>query len=1131
MDSNKKIYKSLDSVNKFISGLIDLFPKIQVARKKDLPELNRSLSFLLDELSYQSYNFCSNFVGIRSRERIFSRKKGLHTEYSSKGSTAAVAGSSLYSRLNENENIYTIEALDVSINSTEDKFAPIRVPIVLKIARDTPKTVEKSLKLVWKDGKPILYSFDPLHEVIISGFINMLYDSGKLLHVNKFYGLYICPPIELGNNNKDHILTAKSSGTLFDLLDYGIHRMFSGKNNTDRRSLTFFLNLLWQYIYAFYVLKETLGIAHFDAHTGNLMYNYIHDNYIKYTEDIIPTTYQGKNMSEVKYISYIITENNKTLNVVIENTGFIGKIIDFGLSQLRIDKSNNENTKSFDNIKINVDLPENTRKNYIGFDEAENNTSNNSFYNVDVNYMCINIINSLEIINKNEESLSDKEMNEEFIDICYYILTSDSIVKDSKGKYMDPEINRLISQSALAQIPTSVVHQRNVGKSGFKRDGIKHDTSKFTSLERFVTLLELTDYKKNINGKDVYIIGNNDIDISKLNNKEILKFDLNSKQKNYSDLEKYYNKVAAYQKICRLSHYSDEEFLEMSSIYPITNEYNNIVQKEIHKSMILESKDYDEKDLDKIKLEIKNNFNNGMYPNNQICNFIKESSIDKYSLKNIIDNKIFGNEITSSEGVIWNSETKSFNKIKDNLNFEKVFEKYLEEKIIENKMNRYLLEINSDYLESKKILNNMKLEFSKYHNWTDYISIPNLESSIWSVKMNMITIKQPLNISNRIKTTNLDKNIDFNGIILSTGLSITKNNVKNILTPGLKDDDINYPLGYYYNGKEGKTILEIPSSYKTHFAMIIINENDKLTIEKYTDFQNLLIHETVSTNQFYQLSNNLADRTYDNKLPIFNKPTSNIREIIPEVFSILNKSIKNHTNTPKELGYKIAFAAGPILIWNGEIIFTFEKMLTEKFKISVMEDQIVNKPNVPYNNLQEYRLSFSHSRSNMFFSINDSEKNKENDIYHQEKSNKLSPHTVLCIDKQDDIIIVLIEGNGKDTPGLDRAQLSELIQILNVKHAVYLNGDDSECIVKSHRNIKYIMKSNRNKSPISLIFEDYKKWDDFAIQSNFNNMEYETTDIEIYEDEKNIDENDYLLNDNLEDDVDYFFNEKPPWLD
>jgi exopolysaccharide biosynthesis protein len=58
----------------------------------------------------------------------------------------------------------------------------------------------------------------------------------------------------------------------------------------------------------------------------------------------------------------------------------------------------------------------------------------------------------------------------------------------------------------------------------------------------------------------------------------------------------------------------------------------------------------------------------------------------------------------------------------------------------------------------------------------------------------------------------------------------------------------------------------------------------------------------------------------------------------------------------------------------------------------------------------------------------------------QRFSNFLNIYNVICETYDGNILFVLVEGRGYNSPGLDRAQLTSFISLLNVKHAVALDG-------------------------------------------------------------------------------------------
>lgn len=1116
--ADQKIYKTIDNVNRFVSGLVKLFPAMQVAKVEQIADLNKQLEGLLQELRKDSNNFCTNFIAIQSMTAPAPVKKGLYMEAGRAGGSAESAGKPLRTQLSDGEELHEITALDVSLYSGKGwggaLFQPIYVPVIAKTTKtvnrwkNNQKPIDMELQII--NNKVVLLTRDPLHEIIVSGLINMLFDNGSLPFVNKFYGVYLCKPNQIQEDDKHFLVLGKATNTFQSLLipstsKIFIQTLFEGEVNGKEKAVNLTLSLMWQYIYSFYVLKEKLGIVHLDAHCGNLMFTYHSDKVVDYDGEEVPLTYNSQDMGDVVYYKHVIRDKvinaqgqmvDRVRNLYLENTGLMAKIIDFGLSQERWDKTED---KAFDRIQLDLETGTRTKQEYHGLKEAAENTNTEAFYNMDVNFMLLNIMNTFAWVKEprtmngvTQSYVYQDQFDEEISDYCYYLLLG-NYEKDATGKYQNDWVNNLINHYKSQ----GLMHYRNVGISTYHdevqdptratnntpvvnqiHNSAKKGPVKATNLSVINRFFNLLQSMGNSQGNDYWLTLDRHDPRSKIDQThrpyELLVLDLYMKKEEQSyhynlELDTYYQKMMKYTKLCRLAHYTPAEvnsLIQMTNYTPHEQEESKILAKEL-----INLDNYTSEEQKEIKDSFYLSILRGKHPEPRICELVKNVSVERFSPDTLVRNNIYGNEV-SKEGhnpnSLWNDRKKNFKLFNGVL-----LAPYLEDTIIPHTMWRYLVEINPDYLQSEHIRDKMDFRFYLYQRWTNFNVPRNIGSRIWSVKMHIVAFRQEkvlVGVTSKMDIGAVGrKYLQNDGIAINGGYFIVARNNENILTPNLPVDATFSPIGYYYNGVEGKTVLEIPAPYKKYFAAIIVTSDNKILIEKYEEFQKHEVHKTTEVPQFYQLGVDLVSQYAGQKKFPRNPPGMPI-ESLPNVFTVLNTQIVDHHDPIIKTGYKAAFATGPILIWDGEVVFTLEMMLEEKFRLSLPNNKIQNPPKIPYGNLQEYRVSGDAKNSNMFYG----EPREGPFLYGQRNSPQFIVHNVLGITNDNQIVVIMIEGRGFDTPGLDRAQLTELISLLGLWRAVSLDGGFSaQCLIRKSGVQKYLLRDPEKRNlGVSLIIQE-----------------------------------------------------------
>jgi len=236
--------------------------------------------------------------------------------------------------ISEDEPSQPLQAIIVSIKRYGG-FEPFYVPVIMKLYfnSESPKwyiSPVTSLTSLSKIHNTIFLS-DPLSEMVFGSMLGHLYDVGLCPFFTKYFGAYVCK-----ETKQTSIITEKAHFELKQLIS---------RNSTTpviTQHPIAILNLLFQYIYALYIMKVYYGMVHFDTQHRNIMVSYINDSIFKFKQNV-PTTYiyQGENISKKNLILF---ETHKMtgglpIYICIHNTGLLLKMIDYGICTANLNRS------------------------------------------------------------------------------------------------------------------------------------------------------------------------------------------------------------------------------------------------------------------------------------------------------------------------------------------------------------------------------------------------------------------------------------------------------------------------------------------------------------------------------------------------------------------------------------------------------------------------------------------------------------------------------------------------------------------------------------------------------------------------------------------------------------------------
>jgi hypothetical protein len=278
------------------------------------------------------------------------------------------------------------------------------------------------------------------------------------------------------------------------------------------------------------------------------------------------------------------------------------------------------------------------------------------------------------------------------------------------------------------------------------------------------------------------------------------------------------------------------------------------------------------------------------------------------------------------------------------------------------------------------------------------------------------------------------------GLAVNGGYFIVPGNL-NRLYPSLTGEDLYEPIGYSYNAKlnSNGTKLSFPSVYHNDLAFVFggaKGREGKINILSYNDFMSL--HQTVHDTVSYEIKN-----THD---------SHGAREILEETVEAIamvpfitedvdadkmgSRPIKADGREITDEDYTWAFCTGPILIWDGKVVFTESKMNSELMtKIAEDTTAIINNGmgegkellvNAVPNAKNSYKFRSAEGEGNQFYGMR--------------HSHRYMVHNILAFDATGRPYFIFCEGRGFDSPGLDRVQLANLISVFGMKTAVSLDG-------------------------------------------------------------------------------------------
>ena len=1002
MASTSPVYTSTDDINRVLADVFGSFPTVYAVTDPNDPIRLKTLYLrVISPLIDRSKTFCQ------------ASKAGDLTLSTNTTGGVSVAGPFLIRKDGTNRDLL-INAISFS---TDGSWKPFHMSVFAK------KAIRSSAIYVSQPERTVFMSSDAVHEAIIGALVSYLFDIVVAPSLMKYMGLYPCdtkPEVQ----NGDTVGTMASSQFIFERSDLELLKLLGGDPQLDsnRQLLTVqprndeimglfnqttsydFMIWLTQIAHSIYVMKQYFGIIHGDLHLRNVMLTYVGKKTIVWPNrkptrmlydktDLQNTDFYSYEMPfRVNSVTGIPDLNGVPARIMIQNNGFLPKMIDFGLSSANFGLSliNRDTPLVFTNDIRHID------QFFMGFASLNDL---NRFADVDYNFLALNLVFQMRRIVEYSKMTS---LNPQEVDRVKAMITG------PLGAFLRATIP---VEFGLNDTPGTEIFAFRSDKvtrdSMYLFQGLPNPQDWFMRARAVGTtnavpsvLLRIWSHligisKPSFDGKTVLVYLTRDGSVPSTIPKRVVSINVQNKLR-FNSLEKYFTYTSALWKGCLM--------------------YPNLTQVQI----------------DSIAKEV--GLPPGVNSIETICKFI-QSKVQVNDPRSKYRIEFFTNILGQSSN-IWSAGS-----LINNITTTQLRNGGFERMVLgANKQIRlFTLRFNPILLNSGKIAFDETFNFNASQRALDFqppatpgapmksVNVHLLyihENPQGSIDTSIIVEKNDLYNSSAIRLANFSNGVSING-----GYFIVSDSE---LTPGIQNFMF-YPIGFSFgmiNPQYNGTALPVPKAYQKDFATIFVTDRG-LDMMRSTDF--LAKHSTQKNMVFYSLNKKEdSPSNYATEVSVIKMVLGSDGVSYPEIID-------------PSLRYKSAFETGPILIWNGQIILNRQKMEEEMFRIDLLTDAPSKTalferapsnilPRVP--NFTPYRVVSTAANFKMYFN----EPGEANFPYGQRHSNSLMIHNVLCQTYDGKTLIVFVEGRGFDAVGLDRAQLTELVSKFNVKNAVSMDG-------------------------------------------------------------------------------------------
>ena len=982
------IYKSVNDIQKLLASLLATFPSVYLADMEgNSVDLN---TMLLQPLMIQSTEFCSD---IASGNLLF--KPYAQGMFGEVGDLKVKGGTSF--------NNVMLNHISVGPNrGSGPSYVVYHMPIIVKKSRDP-----ESYFIVLNNfnGRYMFNMNNFLHEAMIASFASHLYDLGICPGVLKCFGNYVCPVIPKENDPPivdkkyySYLALEKSSFTLFQIIrDKRLEEVFLNMNVYD------FMNIIIQVAHTLYVMKRHFGIIPFDLHLKNIMLSYIRRGGVSIARvpahSFIQQYYGGRDLNQVDYMCYEMPElgsDKKSKQIVVQNNGFLVKIIDYCMSISEFEMNMGKKRYGFP-IDVNI-----VDKVYWLRQALENNQK---YATVAINFFLYNLTGSL------YRTVSGFEgMNKDGVNLPP---RSDRVRQHAHNisEQLKPFIVAINPAFSFEKISQKMKH--NTSNVEFE---VSNSVRNFSDLSE---IMELRDVGEISNGRDEIVLKRiwDYLYISGANHAHNTTY----VTRNGSKPAMYAGTPTLFIPFATDSQKARELGIK-SNLTPMEKFMNTMFK---YNSMCLDKSSLE---MGEMAAKLKVSWDGSAANRNQICTGM-QIDMATWDPRNR-SGKNWTRDNVTNDNLIFDPSTGGIKKgISSSILMQAGFLRTRMTKDLQH----FYLEIypqrNATHLEQN-------YRFESYQTFHTGSRLPK-DIGRFMEKVNVHLVyytNQNMEIEvesrgNPFKSATSALNMGRSGIILGGGLYITKENVQS-LTPDITSTDLHRPIGFFYTQddlKQTGSPIPIPNGYRPDWAVVAVI-NNQFVFFRYNDFE--MMHETV------RKPYNVYLQSKDNNRRVWQASESAIK---------VEKG-KPVMRGLKPVPYQAAMSLGPILVWEGKTIFSSKKMLKSVFNVNLTNDWSIEHTeefglrdaNVS-NEIEEgeaYTLYEGASNNSMYFTET-TEKSK--DPYHMRESNRVTSQTALCQTFDGKLLYISVEGD-LTSPGLDRSQFASLISHFNVRYAVSLNS-------------------------------------------------------------------------------------------
>ena len=985
------VYKDVNQIQKLLASLLATYPSVYLSDVEgNSVDLN---AMILRPLMSQSSEFCTDLSTGKLLFKPYA--EGLFGEI---GDLKMGGGTSF--------NNIMLNHISVGPDKgSGPSYVVYHLPIVVKKSRN-PEPYYIILNNF--NGRYMFEMNNFLHEAMIASFASHLYDLGICPGVLKCFGNYACPapvtaatPPAAQKRHTSYLVLEKSGFNMHQLIrDRYYEEAFLNMNVYD------FQNIIVQVSHTLYVLKRHFGIIPFDLHLKNIMVSYIKRGGAAIPgipeNKFIQEYYGGRDLKQLDYFCYEMPElgsDGRSKQIIVQNNGFLVKIIDYCMAIAEFDVSLNKRRYGF---PIDGKLLD---KIYWLRQAVQNN---DKYQTVAINFFLYNLIsclyrtyNGFEGMNKDGINLPPRSEK-----VRLHAL--------KLSEQLKPFVYAINPSFSFEKVSQSVHH---------KTDGTNRvDFVTSNSVHNFADvseIMELRDVGEKSNGRDEIILN------------RIWSY-LFKDGKNYAHNTTYVTRAGVPPAIYSgtptlvVPFATDSQRAKETGIVTDLTPMEKFMNKLFkYNSMCL---DKSVLKMNEMAAQLKVKWDGSEKNRNEICTGW-QTEIATWDPRNR-SGKTWARDNVTNNSLIFDASTGGIKKgITSGILRQAGF--------LRNSMTKDLSHFYVElYPRAYSTMAETNFRIEPYQIFHVGSKLPNDVGKMMN-KVNIHLVyydNRGMEVvidsrGNPFKAATSALDQGRSGIILGGGVYVTKENVQK-LTPDITSKDFFHPIGFFYTEDDlmhTGTPVPVPNGYRPDWAVVAVI-NNQFVFFKYSDFE--MMHETV------RKPYNVYLQSKDGHRRMWQASESAIKVVKGKPI------MRGHKPVP----YQSAMSMGPILVWEGKTIFSTKKMMRSAFNVNLTVDWPLQSkeeyglrdanPSDEVEEGESYSLYEGASNNSMYFTETPE---KANDPYHMRDSNRVTGQTALCQTYDGKMLYISVEGD-LTSSGLDRSQFASLISHFNVRYAVSLSS-------------------------------------------------------------------------------------------